>query len=164
MQPSPTAPGLPQPGGTAGPPARAAPCPDPTCLPVRMLLLLLRLVRTTQPSRSLGPSVNELPDTSPPGGLRLLPLPCSGEGCAGWTLLHPHPIAGARCSHLHQFSQNRWIDRRILGRIWIYGVTKGTTHRAESREHPYTPQGTSRLPTGDQPNAPRPDTRGPGAG
>lgn len=133
-QPSPAAPGLPQPGGAAGPPARAAPCPEPTCRPVQMLLLLLRLVRTTQQSRSLGPSVNELPNMSPRappshgassaalsllGGRMRGVVPAASSSHRRCTLLSPGPM------------QLKLMVRLIPGGIWIYRVAEGATHSTE---------------------------------
>lgn len=98
-----------------------------------MLLLLLWLVQTTQPSRSLGPSVNELPNTSP----RV--LPSHGASSAAPSLLggrmhgvdppaSSSPAASSshgRCSLLSP----RLMVRLIPGRIWIYKVAEKVANR-----------------------------------
>jgi len=110
-QPSRAVLALPWPGSTAGPPARAAPCPDPTCRPVQMLLLLRRLLQMTQPSGSLGPPVNELPNTSP----RV--LPSHGASSAALSLFGGRMrgvVPAASSSHHRRWllysSQNQWLD------------------------------------------------------
>lgn len=70
----------------------------------------LGFVQTVQPSSSLGPSADELPDTSPSALPSQWAL-SAALPCAGWTLLHPHPITGAHCSHLEQRSQSQRSDQ-----------------------------------------------------